>query len=121
VAVEAQPVHGAAGAERQRVARLVDDAGEGVGAGDPGQAVLGTMAAVHQVGEVALRGRRDGNDKVRCSVRYLTLITVKREITYALKLHEKYSIRGNCHGCNTDYYHWVAALHQHMLMGKAVF
>lgn len=40
VAVETEPVHGAAGAERQRVARLVDDAREGVGAGDAGQTVL---------------------------------------------------------------------------------
>lgn len=40
VAVETEPVHGAAGAERQRVTRLVDDTGEGVGAGDSGQAVL---------------------------------------------------------------------------------
>lgn len=49
MAVETEAVHGAAGAERQRVTRLVDDTSEGVGAGDPGQTVLGTMATVHQV------------------------------------------------------------------------
>ena len=40
MAVETEPVHRAAGAEGQRVARLVDDAGKGVGAGDSGQPVL---------------------------------------------------------------------------------
>lgn len=54
MAVEAEPVHGAAGAEGQRVARLVDNAGKRVGAGDSGQAVLGTVAPVDQVGQVAL-------------------------------------------------------------------
>lgn len=54
VAVEAQPVHHAAGTEGQRVARLVDDAHEGVGARDPGQPVLGAVTAMHQVGQVTL-------------------------------------------------------------------
>lgn len=55
VAVEAEPVHGTAGAECQRVTRLVDNTGEGIGAGNPGQTVLRTMASVDQVGEVALQ------------------------------------------------------------------
>lgn len=50
VAVETQPVDGAAGAERQRVTCLVDDTGEGVCARDSGQTVPGTMAAVDEVG-----------------------------------------------------------------------
>lgn len=50
MAVETEPVHGAAGAERQRVTRLVDDTSEGVGAGDSGQTVLRTMAPMDQVG-----------------------------------------------------------------------
>lgn len=50
MAVEAETVHSAAGAEGQRVTRLIDDAGKGVCAGDSGQAVLGTMAPVYQVG-----------------------------------------------------------------------
>lgn len=50
VAVETEPVHGAAGAERQRVTRLVDDTSEGVGAGDSGQTVLRTIAPMDQVG-----------------------------------------------------------------------
>lgn len=54
VAVEAQPVHHAAGTEGQRVAGLVDDAHEGVGARDPGQPVLGAVTAMHQVGQVTL-------------------------------------------------------------------
>lgn len=58
MAVEAEAVHSAAGAEGQRVARLVDDAGEGVGAGDPGQTVLGAVAPVHQVGQVTLRKKK---------------------------------------------------------------
>lgn len=55
VAIEAETVHSAAGAEGQRVARLVDDAGERICAGDSGQTVLGTVAPVDQVGQVALR------------------------------------------------------------------
>lgn len=55
MAVEAEAVHSAAGAEGQRVARLVDDAGKRVCAGDSGQAVLGTVAPVDQVGQVALK------------------------------------------------------------------
>lgn len=55
VAVEAEPVHGAAGAECQRVACLVDNTSKGVGTRDPGQSVLRTVAAVDQVGEVPLR------------------------------------------------------------------
>lgn len=55
MAVEAESVHGAAGAEGQRVARLVDNASECVCAGDSGQTVLGTVAPVDQVGQVALR------------------------------------------------------------------
>lgn len=50
VAVETEPVHGAAGAERQRVTRLVDDTSESVGARDSGQTVLWTMATMDQVG-----------------------------------------------------------------------
>lgn len=49
VAVETEPVHSAAGAERQRVTRLVDDTSEGIGARDSGQTVLGTMATMDQV------------------------------------------------------------------------
>lgn len=48
--VETQPVHSAAGAERQRVARLVDDASKGVGAGNTGQSIFRTMAAMNEVG-----------------------------------------------------------------------
>ena len=58
VAVEAEPVDGAAGAERQRVTCLVDNAGKGVGTGDSGQTVLRTVAPVDQVGEVPLKGER---------------------------------------------------------------
>lgn len=54
VAVETEAVHGAAGAERQRITRLVDDASEGVGAGDSGQTVLRTMAPMDQVRKVPL-------------------------------------------------------------------
>lgn len=54
MAVEAQPVHHAAGAERQGVAGLVDDSHEGVGARDPRQPVLGAVAAVHKVGQITL-------------------------------------------------------------------
>ena len=50
VTVETEPVHGAAGAERQRVTCLVDDTSKGVGAGDSGQTVFRTMAAMDQVG-----------------------------------------------------------------------
>lgn len=50
MAVETEPVHSAAGAECQRVTRLVDDASKSVGAGDSGQTVLRTMAAMDQVG-----------------------------------------------------------------------
>lgn len=50
VTVETEPVDGAAGAERQRVTRLVDDTSKGIGAGDSGQTVLGTMATMDQVG-----------------------------------------------------------------------
>ncbi len=57
VAVETEPVHSAAGAERQRVTRLVDDTGKGIGAGDSGQAVLRTMTTMDQVREVPLRER----------------------------------------------------------------
>lgn len=60
VAVEAEPVHGAAGAERQGVTRLVDDTGECVCAGDSGQTVLGAVAAVDQVGQVPLRNKHNG-------------------------------------------------------------
>lgn len=56
MAVETEPVDCAAGAERQGVARLVHNAGKGVGAGDSGQAVFGTMATMDQVGEVSLKG-----------------------------------------------------------------
>lgn len=55
MAVEAETVHSAAGAEGQRVACLVDDTSEGVCAGDSGQTVLGTVAPVDQVGQVTLR------------------------------------------------------------------
>lgn len=55
VAVEAEPVHGAAGTEGQRVARLIDNTSECVGAGDSCQAVLGTVAPMDQVGQVPLR------------------------------------------------------------------
>lgn len=54
MAVETEPVHRAAGAESQRVARLVHYASERVGAGDSGQAVLGAVAAVDQVCQVSL-------------------------------------------------------------------
>lgn len=54
MAVEAETVHSAAGAEGQRVARLVDDASKRVCAGDSGQTVLGAVAPVDQVGQVAL-------------------------------------------------------------------
>lgn len=50
VAVETEPVHSAAGAERQRVTCLVDDTSEGVGSGDSCQAILRTMASMDQVG-----------------------------------------------------------------------
>lgn len=49
VAVETEPVHGAAGAERQRVTCLVDDTSKCVGARDSGQTVLRTMATVDKV------------------------------------------------------------------------
>jgi len=55
VAVEAESVHGAAGAERQRVTRLVNDASEGIGTRDSGQTILRAMAAMDQVGEVPLK------------------------------------------------------------------
>lgn len=57
MAVEAQPVHHAAGTERQGVTGLVDNSHEGIGAGDPRQPVLGAVAAVHKVGQIAL-GRK---------------------------------------------------------------
>lgn len=50
VAVETEPVHSAAGAERQRVTCLVDDTSKGVGSGDSCQTVFGTMASVDQIG-----------------------------------------------------------------------
>lgn len=50
MAVETEPVHGAAGAERQRVTCFIDDTSKGVGAGDSGQTVLRTMATMDQVG-----------------------------------------------------------------------
>lgn len=50
VTVETQSVHSAAGTERQRVTRLVDDAGKGVGAGNTGQSIFRTMAPMNQVG-----------------------------------------------------------------------
>lgn len=52
--VETQSVHSAAGTERQRVTRLVDDASKGVGAGNTGQSIFRTMAPVNQVGQVPL-------------------------------------------------------------------
>lgn len=70
VAVEAQPVHHAAGTEGQRVARLVDDAHEGVGAWDPGQPVLGAVTAVHEVGQVTL-GKNRSVSGVKCCFREL--------------------------------------------------
>lgn len=62
VTVEAEPVHHATCAEGQRVARLVDDANEGIGAWDPRQSVFGAMAAVHKVGKVPLRAGRCQGD-----------------------------------------------------------
>lgn len=50
VTVQTESVHGAAGTERQRVARLVDDTGKGIGPGDSGQTVLGTVTTMDQVG-----------------------------------------------------------------------
>lgn len=50
VTVETQSVHSAAGAESQRVARLVDDASKGVCAGNTGQAIFRTVAPMNQVG-----------------------------------------------------------------------
>lgn len=50
VTVETQPVHSAAGAERQRVTRLVDDASKGICAGNTGQSIFRTMAPMNQVG-----------------------------------------------------------------------
>lgn len=55
MAVETQPVYRAAGTERQGVARLVHNAGKGVGAGDSGKAVFRTMATMDQVGEIPLK------------------------------------------------------------------
>lgn len=54
MAVETESVHRAAGAEGQRVARLIHYTSKRVGAGDSGQAVLGTMAAVDEVCEIPL-------------------------------------------------------------------
>ena len=50
VAVETEPVHSAAGAERQRVTCLVDDTSKCVGPRDTGQTVLRTMATMDKVG-----------------------------------------------------------------------
>lgn len=58
MAVETEPVHRAAGAECQRVARLIHNSSKGVCAGDTGQAILGTMAAMDQVGKIPLKKRR---------------------------------------------------------------
>lgn len=52
--VETEAVHGAAGTESQRIARLVDDASESVGARDTGQTVLGAVAPMDQVSQVTL-------------------------------------------------------------------
>lgn len=54
VAVEAEPVHHAAGAERKRIAGLIDDSHEGVGARDSRQPVLGAVTAVHKVCQIPL-------------------------------------------------------------------
>lgn len=54
MAVEAEPVHHAAGAERKRIAGLIDDSHEGVGARDPRQPVLGAVTAVHKVCQIPL-------------------------------------------------------------------
>lgn len=50
VTVETQAVHSAAGAESQRVTRLVDDASKGVCAGNTGETIFRTMAPMNQVG-----------------------------------------------------------------------
>lgn len=50
MAVETEPVHSAAGAERQRVTCLVDDTSKCVGPRDSGQTVLRTMATMDKVG-----------------------------------------------------------------------
>lgn len=55
MAVEAEPIHGAAGTECQRVTCLVDNTSEGIGARDSGQAILRAMATMDQVGEVSLK------------------------------------------------------------------
>lgn len=58
VAVETEPVNGAAGTERQRVTRLVDNTSKGIGPGDSGQTVLGTVTTMDQVGKVPLREKQ---------------------------------------------------------------
>lgn len=50
VTVETQSVHSAAGAEGQRVTRLVDDASKGICAGNTGQSIFRTVAPMNQVG-----------------------------------------------------------------------
>ena len=54
MAVEAEPVHHAAGTEGKRVAGLVDDPHEGVGARNSCQPVLGAVTAVHKVCQITL-------------------------------------------------------------------
>lgn len=55
VAVEAEPVHHAAGAESQGVAGLIDNPHEGVGTRDSRQPVLGAVAAMHEVCQITLQ------------------------------------------------------------------
>ena len=69
VAVETQTVHHAASAEGKGVAGLVDDAHKRVGAWDPRQAVLRTVAAMHKVCQVALQERGGGSGPTDSSVK----------------------------------------------------
>lgn len=55
VAVEAEPVHHAAGTESQGVAGLIDDPHKGIGARDSCQPVLGAVAAMHEVCQITLQ------------------------------------------------------------------
>lgn len=70
--VETEAVHGAAGTESQRIARLVDDASESVGARDTGQTVLGAVAPVDKVCQVTL-SKGDGYSE-RKKMCYYTMV-----------------------------------------------
>lgn len=95
VAVETEPIHGAAGTEGQRVTCFVDDASKGVGARYSGQSVLRTVAPVDQVGQIALREKDKEREKPQHNIR----LSLQNKQQHNKRDNSKLSVEIQCMKC----------------------